>query len=176
MRIVLNCIPLLLAMAIGYCVYAYSGSAVEMTTLIPLFTALVPAFVASLAWRATPAGTEKKISLGLFMFTLVFGAILIEEPASARNIWMYPAACVLLSVHLYLFAISKSSYLFSGGRIALLYVPFVMSAFGLIGMWLWNGTLTISSVGLIIAVIFALLTLLFGYKKGFEPPATPDAE
>lgn len=164
MRFLLNSIPLLLLAGLIACLVGIYSLGWPIGTTIPLLISSLVTFIVSLAWRATPAGFVRNINGILFACSLLLSALLIADPGTIRTLWFFLTIAVFASIHGFLFEIARVSHLFSGVRIVLLMLPLIVNAIVVAGLYLWNGSLTLASIGFLIAVIFALLATLFGRR------------
>ena len=158
-------IPFLLFTALILCSISMYRLDWKLTTTIPLTVAAACTFASSLAWRATPRGSARNLNGALFLAAAVLSILLINEPSLIRSLWPYMTILVFTGIHIYLFDVSRKSFLFSGVRVILLLLPMILNTIVVAGLFLWNGGLTLATVGFLVAVIFALLAILLGYER-----------
>lgn len=165
MRFLLNSLPFLLLAGLIFCAVGMYSLDWQLTTSLPWLIASLVLFISSLAWRATPKGTAQTINGLLFLIAVGCSALIIADPGMIRSLWFLLTVTVFASIHCYLFEIARISVVFSGARIVLLALPVIINVIVLAGLYLWNGSLALATIGFLVSVIFALLATLFGTKS-----------
>lgn len=161
-------IPFLLLAALILCGIGIYGLDWNITTTIPLTVAAACNFASSLAWRATPRGSARNLNGALFLVAAVLSLLLINDSSLIRSLWPFMTITVFAGIHIYLFDVSRRSFLFSGVRVVLLLLPMITNTIVIAGLFLWNGGISLATIGFLVSVIFALLAILFGYERGKE--------
>jgi len=174
MRFLLNILPFILLAYLVLCGVGVYSLGWKISTAIPCSAAAICSFICSLSWRATPEGPAGKLNGVIFLIAAVLSVLLVMDSSLIRLLWLPMTISVFASIHVYLFEVARKSVIFSGGRTILLMLPIVVNVIVIAGLFLWNGSIAFATIGFIAAVIFALLSTLFGYKKAISPEHRED--
>lgn len=137
----------------------------HFTTLLPYFIGLTVMFVCSIPFAVSPKGIVRTIAGSFFTLSVVLSLLLITNLSDIRSIWELLAQTGLIGIQLYLYLLARSSQLINGKLAVILVVPFITSACSVGFSNVFGTSLTIAWWSLFIALLLALVGLLFGYRK-----------
>ncbi|MDH4473578.1 MAG: hypothetical protein QE487_13295 [Fluviicola sp.] len=137
----------------------------HFTTLLPYFIGLNVMFVSSIPLAVSPKGITRSITGSFFVLSVVLSLLLLTNVSDIRSIWELLAQTGLIGIQLYLYLLARSSQLIKGKLAAILAVPFIASACSVGFSNLLGTSLTIAWWSLFIALLLAIVSLLFGFRK-----------
>jgi hypothetical protein len=137
----------------------------HFTTLLPYFIALTATFVCSVPLAISTEGIARRLMLLFFIVSVVVSLMLLTNLSDIRSTWELLALTGLIGIQFYLYLLVRSSQLIKGKATALLAVPLVTSVCSIEASNLFGTSLTLAWWSLFIALLLALVGLLFGYRK-----------
>lgn len=165
MKQILYLIPLSCFLFIHLFLVGWTWFDWHITTVLPYLIAFLVLFLTSMTWLTSRTKWVKQSTRILFLTTLLFSIGLVLEFMPIKSIWAVFVLISLSSIHLYLFDLAKRSMLYTGFFKTLLLVPFFLTCMSVIGLYSWNGSLTLAWLSLASATILSLVGLLAGYKR-----------
>lgn len=165
MKLALNLLPLacfavLLIFFIGWNWFDWRS-----TLVLPWSIWLLVLFVCSLSWRYTTTLWVKRLNTLFFGMVMLIGILLVSGLLEIRYSWSLFVLAGFGSIHLYLYDIARTSTLYKGFFGYLLLVPMLLTVYAITLLYLFNGSLALAWIGLMLAVLFALTGLVAGYRR-----------
>lgn len=162
---VMNLLPFAFLCALLLFLAGWSFLGWSLTSTLPYMISLLVLFIASLAWHMTRTQPLKKINaLVLILLTLV-SICLIFRFTGLDLVWEFLVLSLMLVIQLFLGDISKRFKNYTGLSALLLYLPLLLTAWGAIALFGWNGSLLPAWIGLPVSVVISLFSLLTGTDK-----------
>lgn len=137
----------------------------HITTVLPYLIAFLDLFLASIAWQTSRTKWVKQTSTLLFLSALLFGVLLVLEVIPIKSIWAIFVLIGLSSIHLYLYELAKGSGIYTRNFKLILLLPLILTVSSVVGLYLWNGSLTIAWLSLILTILLSLVGVIAGYKR-----------
>src|SRR3989338_1459802 len=101
----------------------------------------------------------------LLPWFIILSVMLLTNLSDIRSTWELLSQTGLIGIQLYLYQLARSSQLIKGKLSVLIIVPFIASACSVGAANIFGTSLTIAWWSLFIALLLALLGLLFGFRK-----------
>lgn len=137
----------------------------HFTTFLPYFIGLTVMFACSIPFAVSPKGVARTITGSFFGLSVVLSLLLITNLSDIRSTWELLAQTGLIGIQLYLYLLARSSQLIKGKSAAILALPFIASACSVGFSNIFGTSLTIAWWSLFIALLLAIVSLLFGFRK-----------
>ncbi|MES2555110.1 MAG: hypothetical protein V4604_03115 [Bacteroidota bacterium] len=161
----LKLIPIVLFTILVLLTFGWLFLGWSFVTLLPWFIVFTVMFVSSVPFAVSPAGMVRRITGIFLMLSVVLSLMLLTNLSDIRSTWELLAQTGLIGIQLYLYLLARSSQLIKGKLSAILIVPFIASACSIGASNMFGTSLTIAWWSLFIALLLALLGLLFGFRK-----------
>ncbi|ASS48566.1 MAG: hypothetical protein A3D31_07580 [Candidatus Fluviicola riflensis] len=122
-------------------------------------------FVCSVPFAFSPAGIIRRVTSVFLVLSVILSVMLLTNLSDIRSTWELLSQTGLIGIQLYLYQLARSSQLIKGKLSVLIIVPFIASACSVGAANIFGTSLTIAWWSLFIALLLALLGLLFGFRK-----------
>lgn len=137
----------------------------SFVTLLPWFIVLTVMFVCSVPFAVSPKGVVRSIAGIFLVLSAILSLMLITNLSDVRSTWELLAQTGMIGIQLYLYLLARSSQLIKGKLAVILVLPFLASACSVGACNIFGTSLTIAWWSLFIALLLAIVSLLFGYRQ-----------
>ena len=162
---ILNLIPFICLLFIFVFLAGWTWFDWHTTTVLPYLIAFIVLSVTSLAWQTSHTKWVKQATLLLFFSALIFSVLLVIELIPIKSIWSVFVLIGLSSIHLYLYELAKRSAVYTRYFKIVLFLPLILTISSVVGVYLWDGSLALAWLSLLIALLLSFIGLIAGYKR-----------